>query len=209
MDKKLFIESMAYLERMYGKKLDEIVIRGYWNRFNNWTDEKWKTVAARIMDTFKPSAQVPFPVMAHFIEAAGDDTKTRARTVIGWVIQAITQIGAYQSVDFGDRHLHSVILRYGGWPTICAWSNDDWRMKETAFVVAYEAAVNSGDVGPDHLVGLVEHDNMQGAYTAFLPAIQSAGLLEGTPERKITLELVQEEADGQKMIEQLSNAKSI
>lgn len=205
MDKKLFIESIAYLERMYGKKLDEVVIRGYWNRFNGWDDDKWKLATARITDTFKPSSQVPFPVMAHFVEAAGDDTKTRARAVMGWVIQAVTQIGSYQSIDFGDKCLHSVIERYGGWPTMCSWSSDDWRMKETAFVAAYEAAVSCGDTGPDHLIGLVEKNNLHGGYAQYLPAIQSAGLLEGHPERKIDIQAIEDECNGQKLIDELAH----
>jgi hypothetical protein len=40
MNKNLFLEGMAFLQKLYGKKLEDEIINVYWNMFKNYSDDK-------------------------------------------------------------------------------------------------------------------------------------------------------------------------
>lgn len=163
MKDKLFQESMVYLQAMYGKELPETVIKIYWSRFKTWTDTKYTEVVTKIFNSFVPTAQVPFPLVPHFLKAAGDDDESRGRNAIKHVRDCIRAYGRDRSVNMGDEKLHFVIRSYGGWPAICDWSDNDWRIKETAFVQSYLAAPDTAGDSP-HLIGVAERENASNGY---------------------------------------------
>jgi hypothetical protein len=113
----------------------------------------------KVVETFTPTAQVPFPVPATFLKAAGEDPQSRARAAVGAVIAAAAKLGPYRSVSFGDPALHATIQRFGGWVEVCGWSQEDWKYSEKRFVESYAADVAAGVGGPARLVGIAERGN--------------------------------------------------
>lgn len=128
---------------------------------NHLTEEQWQQSCKSIIGSgkFRPSAQVPFPLVSDLLESCGQTGEMRARNIIAHVREAVWKYGRTRSIDFGDTTLHAVIDRYGGWPSICDWGDDDWKMKETAFVNAYMSAQACGEVGSCRLVGTSEESH--------------------------------------------------
>jgi hypothetical protein len=146
------------LQKYYGHSLDADIMEIYWQRLQWITEEAFKKAATVILETFKPTTAVPFPVIAHFLEACGMAGETQERNIIAVVKKAITRHGRYSSVDFNDTALHETITRYGGWPELCSWSEDTWAMREKAFLAAYRSA-KAFNQGPAYLPGIFEQTN--------------------------------------------------
>jgi hypothetical protein len=122
------------------------------------SEDEFRAAINKIMGTFFPTAQNPFPLIAHFRVAAGTDGETRITLAVMAVKEAAGSPGAYSSVDFGDRALHAVINSFGGWPHVASWSVDDWKYNEKNFTAAYRALMGSNE-GPDKLIGIFEGEN--------------------------------------------------
>jgi|WetSurSiteA1Bulk_404760.scaffolds.fasta_scaffold05821_6 hypothetical protein len=158
MTKEIFASCIGILESVFGAAKKEL-IQFLREKFIGLEDEYFKQATSKIIDTFKPTAQTPFPLPVHFNEALGLSGENRTRLAINAVKRA-QHVGPYRSVSFGDRALHEAVLRFGGWPTVCDWKLQDWEFNEKKFAGCYEANLlwNSG---PDYLVGLCEEENSQ------------------------------------------------
>ena len=162
---------MAGLHVAFGKQLTDDVLAVYWDNLKQYDDAQFAVASKVLLDTFVPSAACPFPVIAHFKIAIGDDLETRAQTALSAVFNAIREHGAYDSVDFGDGALHAVILRYGGWPALCQYEKDDakwWDVNEGRFIAAYKAAVKYGE-NAEYPTGLIEQANRMSGHVRFIP----------------------------------------
>ena len=154
----MFFNYMAKLQEYFGKKLDDSVIDVYWQGLGELPEEKFRMAVKNIFTDFVPTSTTPFPLVSHFLKYCGEGTETKAINVISVLKNAVFKYGPYQSVTFGDRALHSVIERYGGWQTICNWTNEDWGFNEKRFIEAYKAAQIS-EYGKDYLAGIHEIEN--------------------------------------------------
>ena len=159
MNKAFFIQRMSLLSKLYGKHLDDDTISLYWSLFRGRGEAEFHAMVERLVGSFTPTAQVPFPVPAQFLQAVGEDAANQARAAVAAVIAAGHKVGPYKSVSFGDRALHSTILRFGGWPAVASWSAEDWRYNERKFLDAYTAEASSCASGPARLVGIYELEN--------------------------------------------------
>lgn len=169
MNKKTFLENFALLEMLYGKKMQDEVTALYWNILKAISDEDFKQIVNHVVTHFKPSSQCPFPSPAHFADLILENDISALSSAITEVRKAISKHGPYQSVSFNDPALHDVILRYGGWIELCNWTNEDWRIKERAFLDAYKAAKTCNN-GPEYLPGITENENSLTNFTRFIPA---------------------------------------
>lgn len=159
MTKELFVGSMLYLQEMYGRMVTDIVLKQYWERLKNMSDEEWKKAVENLIDTFVPTATVPFPLVPHILQACGADRNTRGVIAVAKVKQAIARYGKYESVDLGDNTLHGVIVAFGGWPAICEWTQKDWDINHQRFIDMYESAVTTGGMERTKLAGLHDMNN--------------------------------------------------
>jgi hypothetical protein len=158
MNELTFKGSMAFLMKMFGAKIDDEVYAAYWNIFKTFSDEEFIAIQENLIKTFIPTAQVPFPLVIHFLQAAGKAGQNRSRLSVQAVIEAGYSIGSYRSVSFGDPALHQTIERFGGWPVIARWNNDDWKFNEKNFIACYEANLSFGG-GSDKCIGIYEQEN--------------------------------------------------
>jgi len=67
-DESTFKLNIASLEKLYGHTLDPIVYKMYWNILRGTADNIFHCIIQKVVETFIPSSQVPFPVPAHFIK---------------------------------------------------------------------------------------------------------------------------------------------
>jgi len=155
----LFTSSMGYLQVMFGHKVDDVALDMYRNALKEMSDEQFKASMAHIVKTFRPTSAAPFPLPVHFLEGAGVDEESHINLAISTLRTAAVKQGSYRSVDFGDLALHAVISRYGGWSTVCRWSDEDWQLNRKGFKETYIAALRHRERGPDHLAGICEAEN--------------------------------------------------
>lgn len=172
MQQERFVKMIAVLEAYYGYKLQKNIglMQMYWSALKRLSDKDIEIAFKNIRDTFRPTSQVPFPLIPHFLEAIGDTGQHRAQKALSALKEAIANYGAYQTVDFGDKVLHAVIDRFGGWVEICQWQKHDWDINEGRFLKAYETANLNPDNGPEKLIGIFEHENRLAGYDGFIPA---------------------------------------
>lgn len=159
-----FNESMLYLQKLFGKKLEPDVMSIFWNALKGMSDEQFKESISNIVQTFIPTSTTPFPVVAHFMAKSTISPKAKAHAAVEAVKLAAENIGAYQTVSFGDRALHSVIERFGGWQTIARWG-EEWKYQEKNFMEAYLAAYEYKANGPEKLLGIHAKDNAEKVLT--------------------------------------------
>jgi hypothetical protein len=158
MKKEIFAECIGFLQAQFGKADDDRV-KGLYMALKNLTDEQMRDATKRILKGFAPTSACPFPVPSHFITASGSGPKTKAQNLMAMLSAAVHKVGAYRSVDFGSPTLHAVIKRFGGWPAICRWGQDEWNINEGRFLAALENAVDYDENGGDHLAGIYELQN--------------------------------------------------
>jgi hypothetical protein len=162
MNRELFAQSMAYMCKIYGHKIDGGVMGMYWQIMQEWPDDAFKRAVQNIVSNFRPTRQVPFPIPADFVEQIGEGGSKRAQNVVAIVQKAMESAGVYSDMDFGDPALHATIERFGGWVELCRWTYDDWRFRQKEFQGAYEAAVAAGATGSTVLAGLATISEAQG-----------------------------------------------
>lgn len=156
MTQKTFHECVTMLQATFGKA-EDLRIKGLWMILENEMDDaEFKAATTRIMKTFRPTSQVPFPVPADFIGKA----EAKADQYIAAIAKAVSKFGAYASVDFGSDAVHETIDRFGGWQAICHWGQKEWAINEGRFKTALESALEWNDrPSTYHLCGIVEQTN--------------------------------------------------
>ena len=165
-DKKIVLDTLGTIQKYFGKVLVDEVLEIYIERLAKLDEKDFKAASVRIMDGFSPTSTNPFPLIKDFLEAVGLDGRSRAVNIVSVVRHKIEELGQYESADFGDPALHSVIKRYGGWVEMVLNNTDQWwSLHERNFISAYESALKSGFGGPKRLKGLHEIDNSQAGFT--------------------------------------------
>jgi hypothetical protein len=158
MTDSFFKLGMAFMQKIFGAKIADDILTVYWNLMKDFSDEEFNGIQQRLISDFIPTSQVPFPLPAHFLAAAGKSGESRAKLAVNAVIKASYEIDSYYTVSFGDPALHETIDRFGGWPVVCRWTLEDWRYQEKSFIACYEAALISNN-GAGKCPGLFEIEN--------------------------------------------------
>jgi len=157
-NKRIIVEVLTKMQEYFGKTLKPDIIEIYIEHLAGMNEDKFKTASARIMLEFEQTSVKPFPLIRDFLLMSGEDIKSKAINVITAVKRAAENLGQYESVDFGDPALHSVIRRYGGWIEIVMWGEKDWQLHERNFIEAYKSAVLS-ELKENYCKGLHEISN--------------------------------------------------
>lgn len=147
---------MGLMQGLWGE-VDLSVFKFFWMRFKSTTDGDFKAATKKVLDSFKPTSSEKFPSPSRFVELLGQDEETCINLAIGAVRKAGSTEGPYKSVSFGDRALHAAVMRFGGWPEVACWGDNEWKFREKSFIQTYKAELHANN-GPAHLMGLSEED---------------------------------------------------
>lgn len=159
MTEKLFIMQMALLYKYLGVEPDGEKTSLYWKLLKHMTDDDFKTALTGVMREFVPTTANPFPLVSQFLEFSSLNAHGIATKAISTLKAYYRRVGRYESVSFGDVTLHAVVERFGGWPAICAFGDNDWNVNEGRMIETYKTMYQSGSVPDcDHLQGLSEKD---------------------------------------------------
>lgn len=209
MNENIFTQTMAMLQAYFGVKLENRVQTMYWNILQDMSDEQFKQAVTGILKSWHPTSTVPFPLVVDFRDAAGLSGKASAIHAIQILKEAIIKAGPYNSVSFNDKALHVTIQRYGGWAAICYWGDQEWNINERRLIEAYEAAVEFGDSGPDHLAGIEEIENTSREYLKYVPKPLVYNLHPGKQIESGDKKVLSIQSEINNMIEKLSNEKKL
>ena len=160
MTEQVFKECLVLMQGYFGKELSTSVAGIYWSALRGVSDESMRLGAKNLILTFVPTAQCPFPLVKHILDACGAGGISRAERVIATLRDASVKHGAYRSISFGgDTAVHRVIERYGGWPAIARWGDEDWRYRRREVLEVLQNEWSFGIGGPGHCAGICEIEN--------------------------------------------------
>jgi len=141
------------------------------------------SIAQAVHEIIKTRVYATFPKPAEIIQAIEGDRNEKA--VLAWekFDRAVRQIGPYQSVQFDDPVIHSIVKFLGGWEKICDVPGNEWKWKQKEFERLYTIMAKRGN-HPEYLIGVTEWRNMVD-YSDNIPNIVRIGF----PEKKDTKRL--------------------
>lgn len=157
------------LMAVYGHKLTQEVYSVYESMLSlKMSNEEFSRAVQSIMETFKPTSQVKFPLIPDFLSSIGKAGTPRAKQAINDLKFAVRRFGRYESVNFGDSKLHQTVTFYGGWIEICKWDDKEWGMREKSFIDTYSSMQDNPKY--NHLAGIHEANN-SGRYNVDVPQL--------------------------------------
>ena len=130
-----------------------------------------------------------FPPKPADIVKALQGTQTDAALLAwGLVYRAISAVGAYQSIDFGNAAIHAAVSDLGGWPTVCRTMIDDLPFVQKRFCDSFRVYRSRGaPEAPSYLAGESEKANALAGKPTQDPARiggERARIASQTPEAK-------------------------
>lgn len=172
-----FALKMGYLQKYFGRKLDKEIYAMYQNRLLEIPEDKFDLAIKNLIEEFDPTSTKPFPLIKDILFHCGESSSSKAKNIVMAVKMAVSRVGRYSSIDFGDSAIHAVIERWGGWPRICDWTEKDWQINQKRFEEDFEAAKMSGISGPQYLLGVFEISNNTNGHQKFVSENQKPKLV--------------------------------
>ena len=156
---------MAVLAEIFdqGQPLSEFKIELYFKSLMDYPIEAIEKAATAII---KGRVYPAFPKPAEIIqEIVGNQTNAASLAWID-VLETVKRVGQYQSVQFSDPIIHSVIEVMGGWVKLAGdMTCDEEKWKQKEFEKLYEVlSQNPRGKHPDHLAGHFEIENEANGY---------------------------------------------
>lgn len=143
MNEKQFLQGLVILCEVFNdsKELSPAVESIYWEALKKYSKEQYDTAIKKIISTYVYN-NIPKPAV--IIKAIDGSIEEQGSIAWTYVVQAIRDIGAYQSVIFDDPTINSVIQNFmGGWTALCQTLLEDLHWKEKDFVVNYAICKNN------------------------------------------------------------------
>ncbi len=121
-DRHAFATLMIGLGELFDKSISKALIEIYWTALKGFTDLEIKTAFNQVA-----LQKEWFPKPIHIIELIQGSKEGKAGEAYQCLIQAVGQVGAYNSIIFEDVGIQAVVMAWGGWVSVCERKYDDWR----------------------------------------------------------------------------------
>lgn len=158
MEDNQFKQVMAMLSSSYGRKLEALEIKVFWQAFKPYTNEQVEIAAMEYISD--PELCQFWPKPGSIIGKITGTKNQRELSTADAAMQAwefitkeIRRIGAYGSLEMDDGVALKAIHSIGGWKDLCHTPIDkmEWRRKE--FISAYQTFVGASNL-PKSLAGI-------------------------------------------------------
>ena len=151
-DRKAFGELIAAVYAYHRTPVSPAIITMYWRGCQRWSLEQ-VTHAVDVL-TQDPEAGKWVPKIGDIARVLEGTSTDRAALAWGRVHEAMSSVGAYSDVDFGDPAIHAAIQDLGGWPKVCRADMRELGFMQHRFGEAYRAYSTRGAPGaPASLMG--------------------------------------------------------
>lgn len=150
-----FTKLLTGLAAMFERQLTELIRDMYYNALKDLDIEQIRDAANNIAQT-----STFFPKPVDFRNAISGDKDSAAISAWEKVLKAKSKVGQYQSVQFDDPVIHSVIKLMGGWGAVCRLEgHDDEKWQRIDFEKTYKALLGRNADHPKYLPGIQEVEN--------------------------------------------------
>lgn len=130
-----FSELLAHAHAFYRKDVSEFAIGVWWEACRPFDIKQVrKALTQHCMD---PERGRFAPMPSDIVRELQGTHVDRSVAAWGKVLAAISSVGAYRDVDFGDMAVHAAIADIGGWVAICRCTFADLPHFERRFKEAY------------------------------------------------------------------------
>lgn len=168
-NKESFAKFILAIGEMFDKDISPILKDIYWKALEQFTDKQ----CMRAFNEVILSSRF-FPKPVDIIEAIRGTQGNRATVAWTKTLDAVRRVGNYQSVQFDDPVIHSVIEVMGGWIQLGMMLIDDEKWKQKEFEKLYPVMEVRGN-HPEQLVGIVERDNSANGHLDHIPKVVQIG----------------------------------
>lgn len=128
--------------------------------FKGLEDMPIEAVEASAWHLIRTRKTASFPKVGEIREARQGNIEDQAIIAVDRIDHAIRTVGNYQSVQFDDPLIHSVVQALGGWIRLGQVSEEEWKWMRKDAVRLYRAFAADGERTPDKtLVGIIEQAN--------------------------------------------------
>lgn len=158
-DREPFARLMTDALGFYGQHVSPFAMGVWWQACQRFDLELVaKALTAHAMD---PDRGQWAPKPADLVRQLHGTSTDRSLIAWGKVMDAMQRVGAYASVDFGDRATHCAIEDMGGWAKLCRSSLDELQFAQKRFCDTHRAYTTRGDALREvpHLIGAHEAEN--------------------------------------------------
>lgn len=154
-DIKEFTIELVMIAEMLDKTLSEGLIELYFKTLKDLSLDQIRSAINHIANT-----ATFFPKPVDFRNATGGNRDLQALTAWEKTRKAVRKVGRYESVQFNDPLIHSVISLMGGWEDFCScegYDGEKWQQHD--FEKMYKTMVGVNRDHPEYLPGMSELDN--------------------------------------------------
>jgi hypothetical protein len=157
-DKPQFMELITDVLAFYKQDVSDFAITVWWQASQNFELEQVrKALTSHAMDPEK--GQFP-PKPADLVRMLQGTHTDRALLAWNKAYKAISQVGAYQTLDLGDPIAHAAIQTLGGWPKFCQSQVDELPFLQKRFCDFYRTYTTRGvEDAPTRLSGISATEN--------------------------------------------------
>lgn len=181
-DKREFITLMTQVLGFYRQDASEFALSVWWEACRGAELEQVrKALNAHAVNPEK--GQFP-PKPADIVRELGGTFTDRALLAWGRVTRAMSEVGAYASVDFGDPVIHETISQLGGWSAICRVPNDEQQFLQKRFCDFHRTFTTRGAPADAPLQLQGEHDTANAAKSLESPAVAKRLAADRAPRAK-------------------------
>ena len=150
-----FIKILTGLAAMFDRPLTVLIRDMYFTALDDLTIEQLNTAGNQIART-----ATFFPKPVDFRNAINGNQDEAAIAAWEKVLKGKSKAGQYQSVQFDDPVIHTVIKLMGGWGAVCRLEgHDDEKWQRIDFEKTYKAMQGSNKDHPVYLPGAAEVQN--------------------------------------------------
>lgn len=157
-DERSFTILMQGVYALYRADLSDAVLAIWWEAMRSFSFAVVRDALNRHAVNADTGQFLPKP--ADVVKLANGSSKDVA--LIAWTkaMRAVSEVGAYRSVDFDDSLVSVVIRDMGGWPAFCGGDVDELGYRQNEFVTRYRGYATRGELLPStYLPGIVELQN--------------------------------------------------
>jgi len=168
LNKKQFVELISSIAEIFGKDLSSYTIKIYYEIFKKYPFEKIEQAFKQAVMGHKYNTM---PKPAEILEHLELSLEDKALYAWNTVIETIRSNGYYDSVEFEDKVIHTVIEILGGWEWLCDQEKDEMKFIGKEFIRLYKLYAQNPKKAPQRLVGFFERNNRNKGLIKYIPEI--------------------------------------
>jgi hypothetical protein len=181
-DQPEFIRLITEVLAFYKQDASEFALSVWWEACKGAALEQVRR-ALNAHAVHPEKGQFP-PKPADIVRELGGTFTDRALLAWNRVTRAMSEVGAYASVDFGDPVIHETISQLGGWSAICRVPNDEQQFLQKRFCDFHRTFTTRGAPADAPLQLQGEHATENAAKALEAPADVAKRLVTRAPAVK-------------------------